>query len=103
MLAYILKKIYLHLFLILFFSTSCSSTITSWSHKSGNDDKLNNDLKDCNINALKNISIPCTNPIECLSQNFTQIALTFGKYTTRKEICMINKGYIKEIYQEILE
>ena len=100
---YILKKFYFFLSLILFFSTSCSSSISSWSHKSGNNDKLNNDLKDCNINALKNISIPCTNPIECLSQNFTQVALVFGKYTTHKEICMINKGYTKEIYQEILE
>ena len=75
----------------------------NWNHKSGNNEKLNNDSKECNFKALKNISIPCSNPAECISQNLTQAALLFSKYTTHKEICMLNKGYTKDIYQEILE
>jgi hypothetical protein len=91
------------LIFILFFSSSCASHITNWSHKSGNNEKINKDLKDCKVNALKNISIPCTNPIECISQNITQVALVLGKYATHNEICMLNKGYTKDIYQEIFE
>lgn len=101
--SYTLKKNNFYFIFILFFSISCSSSSSNWSHKTGNNEKLNNDSKDCNINALKNISIPCANPIECFSQNLTQVALVFGKYTAHKEICMLNKGYTKDIYHEILE
>lgn len=87
----------------IFFTYSCSTSFTNWSHKSGNNEKINSDLKDCNISAIKNISIPCTNPVDCVSQNLIQVATAFGKYSVHKEVCMINKGYSKDIYQQLLE
>jgi len=75
----------------------------NWAHKSGNNESLEKDSKDCKINSIKNVSIPCTNPVECISQNLLQVALAFGKYSTQNEICMINKGYSKELYNRIFE
>ncbi len=98
----LIKKFFI-LVSFIFLTFSCSSSFTNWAHKSGNNEKVNSDLKDCNISAVKNISIPCANPVECISQNFIQVAAAFGKYSAHKEICMINKGYSKDVYQELLK